>query len=56
VSPLEANRRFGGIYCLNYSTLKIEIICSSETSVDFERSTWRYISEDLKTEICIVSE
>jgi hypothetical protein len=29
------------------STLKMEAICSSETSVDFQRTTWRYISEDL---------
>jgi hypothetical protein len=29
-----------------YSTLKMETICSSETSVDFQRTTWRYIPED----------
>jgi hypothetical protein len=34
-------------FCLVYSsTLKIEVICSSETSVDFQRTTWRYIPED----------
>jgi hypothetical protein len=27
-------------------TLKMEATCSSETSVDFQRSTWRYIPED----------
>jgi hypothetical protein len=28
------------------STLKMETICSSETSVDFQQTTWRYIPED----------
>jgi hypothetical protein len=28
------------------STLKMEAICSSETSVDIQRTTWRYIPED----------
>jgi hypothetical protein len=28
------------------STLKLEATCSSETSVDFQRTRWRYISED----------
>jgi hypothetical protein len=31
---------------LIFSTLKIEATCSSETSVDFQRSTRRYIPED----------
>jgi hypothetical protein len=31
---------------LIFSTLKMEAICSSETSVDFERITWSYIPED----------
>jgi hypothetical protein len=29
-----------------YSTLKMEVICSSEILVDFQRNTWRYIQED----------
>jgi hypothetical protein len=29
------------------STLKIEAKYSTETSVDFERNTWRYIPEDI---------
>jgi hypothetical protein len=29
-----------------FSTLKMEVICSSETSVDFQRTTRRYIPED----------
>jgi hypothetical protein len=34
-------------YCSAYfSTLKMEAICSSETSVDFQRTTQRYIPED----------
>jgi hypothetical protein len=28
-----------------FSTLKMEAVCSSETSVDFQRTTWRYIPE-----------
>jgi hypothetical protein len=32
--------------CLIYSTLKMEAICSSETSVDFQRTTRPYILED----------
>jgi hypothetical protein len=33
--------------CSAYSsTLKMEAICSSETLVDFQRTTWRYIPED----------
>jgi hypothetical protein len=33
--------------CLPYfSTLKMEATCSSETSVNFQRTTRRYISED----------
>jgi hypothetical protein len=35
-----------GFFPSLFSTLKIEAIYSSETSVDFQRTTWRYISED----------
>jgi hypothetical protein len=28
------------------STLKVEAICSSDTSVDFQQSAWHYITED----------
>jgi hypothetical protein len=28
------------------SILKMEVTCSSETSVDYQRTTWRYIPED----------
>jgi hypothetical protein len=32
------------VSCLAYSsTLKMEATCPSETSVDFQRTTWRYI-------------
>jgi hypothetical protein len=35
------------VSCLAYSsTLKMEATYSSETSVDFRRTTWRYIPED----------
>jgi hypothetical protein len=61
-SLLKVNQRFGGIYrlqvaslppaftpvsCLAYfSTLKIQAICSSEMSVDFQWTTQHYIPED----------
>jgi hypothetical protein len=51
-SPLKDNRRFGGtcrlyvVSCLAYSsTLKMEETCSSETSVDFQQTTRRYVPE-----------
>jgi hypothetical protein len=28
---------------------KLRVICSSETSVDFQRNAWRYISGDIKS-------
>jgi hypothetical protein len=35
------------VSCFAYfSTLKIEVICSSETYVDFYRAIWRCIPED----------
>jgi hypothetical protein len=58
-SPLKVNRRSGGtcrlhsqgrrimISCSAYSsTPRIEAKSSSETSVDFQRTTRRYIPED----------
>jgi hypothetical protein len=53
-SPLSVNRRFGGTYrllaCwflaeLIFSTLMIEAICSSKTSVDIQWTTRRFIPE-----------
>jgi hypothetical protein len=35
------------VSCLTYSTLKMGTICSSETLVDFQRTTWSYIPEDV---------
>jgi hypothetical protein len=32
--------------CLAHSSTLMEGICSSETSIDFQRTTWRYIPED----------
>jgi hypothetical protein len=34
------------VSCSAYSALKLEAICSSEMSVDFQRATRRYIPED----------
>jgi hypothetical protein len=56
-SPLTVNRRFGGTYCLHLQGRKNKLskkparkqeatICSSETSVDFQRATRRHIPED----------
>jgi hypothetical protein len=60
-SLLRVNRRFGGTYrllallatCFHagfllnfFFTLKMEAMCSSETSVDSRRTTQRYIPED----------
>jgi hypothetical protein len=33
-------------YLVTFSTLKMEAICSSETSADFQWDTWHYIPED----------
>jgi hypothetical protein len=40
---------------LMFSTLKMEAICSSETPVDFQRTTRRYIPEDgtLQSKFCV---
>jgi hypothetical protein len=36
------------ISCLTYSsTVKMEAACSSETSVDFQHTTWCYIQENI---------
>jgi hypothetical protein len=58
-SPLKVNRRFWGTYRLHLQGRRIirarnqhetdvqaEAICSSETSVDFQRTIWHYIPED----------
>jgi hypothetical protein len=34
------------VSCLSYSTLKMEVACSSETPVDFQRTVRHYIPED----------
>jgi hypothetical protein len=35
------------VSCLAYSsTLKTEVICSSKMSINFQRTTWRYIQDD----------
>jgi hypothetical protein len=37
------------VYCLVYSSiLKMEVTCSYEKSVDFQRPTKRYIPEDIE--------
>jgi hypothetical protein len=57
-SPLSVNWRFWGTYSLQLHGWKYKLskkparkqvppaICSSETSVDTQRTTWRYIPED----------
>jgi hypothetical protein len=44
------------VSCSAYSTLKMEAICSSETSVDFQLATRRYIPEDSVFNIQWVTE
>jgi hypothetical protein len=34
------------VSCSFHSTLKMEVICSSETSVDFQLTSWSYIQEE----------
>jgi hypothetical protein len=43
------------VSCSSYSTLKMEAICTSKTSVNFQRTTRRYIPEDstLQIHLCL---
>jgi hypothetical protein len=56
-SPLKVNRRFGEAcrsvcYLLHAGFLvKVEATCSSETSVDIQRTIRRYIAEDRTLQI-----
>jgi hypothetical protein len=43
---ISAKQIEGSAYMAYSSVLKMETICSSETSIDFQRTTWRYIPED----------
>jgi hypothetical protein len=46
--------RFTFVSCLAYSpTMKMEATCSFEKSVDFQRTTWRYIPEDINLPVSI---
>jgi hypothetical protein len=36
---------FGGVGVFLFISMKMEAIFSSETSVDFQRTTWRYVPE-----------
>jgi hypothetical protein len=48
-SHVEVYRHFRGAYCLHlYGTLKMEAVCTSKTSVNFNVTTWRYIPENSK--------
>jgi hypothetical protein len=50
-----ASASFTLVSCVAYySTMKIEAICSSETSVDVQQTTWCYIPEDRTLEIAII--
>jgi hypothetical protein len=54
-SPLKINRisraclplAFTLISWSAYSIMKMEALCSSEKSVDFQRTAWRYIPTDI---------
>jgi hypothetical protein len=48
---------FKQVSCLAYSsTLNVEARCSSETSVDFQRITWRYMQENRTLNHCSYSD
>jgi hypothetical protein len=48
-SHVEVDRRFRGAYCLHHQwALMMETVHTSETSVNFNASTKRYIPEDSK--------
>jgi hypothetical protein len=50
-SPLKVNRMVWHVFllltCSAYSILQMKAICSTETSVDFQRTTWRYMPESI---------
>jgi hypothetical protein len=62
-SHVEVDRRFRYALCLNNQALMMEAVRTSETSVNFNVSTWPYILEEfklhtrqrenLKTQICV---
>jgi hypothetical protein len=44
---LKEYQSFGGTYRFNPQlALTMKVICSSETSVGFQQTTWRYVPED----------
>jgi hypothetical protein len=47
-SHVEFYRRFIGVYCLHHQGTLMEAVRTSETSVKFNMSTWRYIPEGSK--------
>lgn len=59
-SPAGAYRRFGITYCVHIlghsSILKIEAVCSSETSSDFPKSTRCHTPEDSTVQVISGSE
>jgi hypothetical protein len=57
-SPWDRMKPLGTLTLVSYSaysTVKMEAMCSSETSVDFQRTTGRYIPEDTAFHIYINS-
>jgi hypothetical protein len=53
-SPLKVNRRFGGTCRPIFTALKMEVPRSSETSVDFQRSTRRYIRDNRTLKVTVL--
>jgi hypothetical protein len=46
-SHVEVDRRFRGAYCVHHQgDLMMEAVGPSETSINFNVTTWRYIPED----------
>jgi hypothetical protein len=47
----EVNRRFRGVLPPSCIALMMEAVRTSETSVNFKMTTWRYIPEDSKLQL-----
>jgi hypothetical protein len=45
---IEVDRRFRGTASHHQGTLMMQAVCTSETSVNFNVTTWHYIPEDPK--------
>jgi hypothetical protein len=51
-SHIEVDWCLRGAYCLHYQCLMMKAVCTSDMSVNFNITTWRYIMEDSKLHTC----